>query len=371
MIKIEIVLFALLYMGLPGCNQKHIGSKQNNDSQPSTFFSENSFWNTPLGDNVEIDPRSDYWIGLLKEDASEQNFGINLREYTIPVYEVDSTVPFQKVHQITGRNWKFSHSRKFDSIGVPIPDNLLPSPGTDMHVAIVDWQKKMAWDMFLVRKREDGQWESATGMVYALDGPGVFELDQFPVKDNESIHRYGPGRAAGVPIIAGLIRYDEVIRGEINHKIAAGCRFVGYKEFAYPPATWTDGNFPGGIPEGAVIQLDPDLDLGQFDLLPGELAIAKTLQKYGMVLVDFTRGNVIYGEGLWPHPDRSWDGMVRTWHEPGSIRSIPLDHYWVLKVENPIYKGDTIKEYFQKDVREYEERMRNKRGALHKEVQDL
>ena len=343
LIGISIVLF--------GCAQ--------NEEESHEFFAPDSYWNTPIGDNVEIDPRSEYWIGLLKEDASEHNFGINLRQYTIPVYEVDSTVPLQKVHHIKRRsNWELSHSKMFDSIGVPIPDNLEPSPGTDKHTAIIDRQRKMVWDMFLVRKRDDGEWESATGMVYALDGPGVFELDQFEVKDNESIHGYGQGRAAGVPIIAGLIMYDEVICGEINHKIAAGCRFVGYKEFVYPPATWTDGNFPGGLPEGAIIQLDPELDLSQFDLLPGELAIAKALQEYGAVLVDFTRGNCLYGEGLWPHPDKSWDGVVRGWNQPGSIRSIPLDHYRVLKVENPVYKGDTIKEYFKKDVREYYERMK-------------
>jgi hypothetical protein len=360
--NLETALLAICWMSLNGCSLNQDKGKA--DGVPRSFFSDDSYWNTPLGDEVEIDPRSDYWIGLLKDDASGQNFGINLYEYTVPIYEVDSTVTLRKVHQIPDlRNWKLSHSRIFDSIGVPIPDNLEPSPGTDMHVAIVDRQKRLAWDLFLVRTREDGQWESATGMVYALDGPGVFQPDQFPVRDNESIHGYGPGRASGVPVIAGLILYDEVIRGEINHKIAAGCRFVGYKEFVYPPATWTDGNFPGGIPEGAIIQLDPDLDLSRFDLLPGERAIARALQHYGMVLVDFTRGNVLYGEGLWPHPGRSWEGIVRTWHEPGSILSIPLEHYRVLKVKHPVYKGDTIKEYFQKDVREYEERMRKQENT--------
>jgi len=334
-----------------------ISCQEQKEETPVRFFSDDSFWNTPIGENPEIDPRSDYWISLLEEDASQQNFGINLYEYTIPVYEVDSTTPLVKIDQFSRfSNTGSSQSPEFKEMGVPLPESFLPSPGTDAHLAIIDRDRKMAWDMFYVQKKDDGSWESATGMVYPLDGPGLFRLDQFDVKDNESIHKYGPGRAAGVPIIAGLILYDEVVSGKVEHKIAAGCRFVGYKEFVYPPATWTDGNFPNGIPEGSVIQLDPDLDLSQFDLLPGEKAIAVALQEYGASFVDFTRGNCFYGEGLWHKDDQSWKGVVRTWHEEGSIRSIPLRHYRFLKVEDPIHKGDTIKEYFQKDVREYEAR---------------
>lgn len=338
-----------------------LSSCQNNkdsaEQYPLRFFSDDSFWNTPIGEDPELDPRSDYWISLLEEDASEQNFGINLRQYTIPVYEVDSSTPLVKIGQFDDFDgWETSQSNEFREKGIPLPASFLPSPGEDAHLAIIDRDKQMAWDMFYVKQNEDGTWESATGMVYPLDGPGIFELDQFDVKDNETIHKYGPGRAAGVPIIAGLILYDEVVSGKVEHVIAAGSRFVGYKEFVYPPATWTDGNFPNGIPEGSMIQLDPDLDLSLFDLLPGEKAIAIALQKYGASFVDFTRGNCLYGEGLWHKENQSWDGLVRSWNEEGSIRSIPLKHYRFLKVKDPIYKGDTIKEFFQADHREYEAR---------------
>ena len=38
------------------------------------FFSETSFWNTPIPADAEIDPRSDEMIGYLKKDHSGQNF---------------------------------------------------------------------------------------------------------------------------------------------------------------------------------------------------------------------------------------------------------------------------------------------------------
>ena len=312
------------------------------------FFSETSFWNTPIPADAEIDPRSDEMIGYLKKDHSGQNFGINADEYTIPVYEVDETVPFVKVKQLEG----YSQSREFQEMGVPIPESFKPSPGGDMHATIIDRKRGLAWDMFYVKKDSAGDWASYTGMVVDLRGDGVFNPDSFPVKIGESIHQYGPSRAAGVPSFAGLIMYDEIQKGEINHKLACALRFVDFQRYVYP-AVWTDGNFKGGVPEGAVIQLDPNLDLSQFDLLPGDKAVAVALQKYGAVVVDFAAGNCLYAEGLWVHPGKSWKGLLRGWADyngKNGIESIPLDYYRVLKLENVQIGGDRIKDFFQQKL---------------------
>jgi hypothetical protein len=310
------------------------------------FFAKTSFWNQPIDDSAEIDQKSDYYISLLKKDHSHKNFGINLNRYTIPIYEVDSTIQFIKVGNHPLHNLR--HHPDFDSMGVPVPADLEPSPGSDQHVTIIDRGRKLAWDMFLVEKDSSGNWVSCTGVIVPLDGPGVLNKADFPVKDGESIHQYGPSRAAGVPSFAGTIMYDEVIAGEINHKLSCALRFVAYKEYVYP-AIWTDGNFKGGVPEGSVIQLDPALDLSKFDLLPGELTVARALQKYGAVVVDFAAGNVLYGEGLWIYPNKSWNGILREWD--GGICSIPLDHYRVLKNYNIQHGGDSLKDFFQDSLK--------------------
>lgn len=314
------------------------------------FFADDSFWNQPIAEDAETDPQSEYFIGLLKKDHSHKNFGINIKEYTIPIYEVDSSVPLVKVSNHP-RHLYYQHSPLFDSIGVPIPDDFKPSPGTDKHATIVDWSRKLAWDMFLVEQDSAGNWHSCTGMVVPLDGPGVFNPADFAVKNDESIHQYGPSRAAGVPSFAGTIMYDEIMAGEINHKLACALRFVAYKQHVFP-AIWTDGNFEGGIPEGAVIQLDPSLDLTPFNLTKAELVVAKALQKYGTVVVDYASGNCLYAEGLWIHSDKSWDGLLRDWD--GGISSIPLDHYRVLKLENVQHGGDRKKDFFKKQLEGWE-----------------
>jgi hypothetical protein len=343
--KNHCILF-IAFICLSGCGREQ--KRDENVSSFRRFFSDSSFWNQAIPDNAEIDPKSGYYISLLEKDPHFASFGINLRRYTIPVYETDSATEYFKIkrHYLSGeekQNWKtsretFGHGKEFDSLPVPVPRIAIPDTASDMHLSIIDWNSKTAWDMWGAKKLADGTWESNTGMRYPIDGPGVFDTSWFKVINGESIHFHGPGRAAGVPIIAGLIMYDEVKSGKVEHRIAAASRFNAFQEFVFP-ATWTDGMLVGGIPEGAVIQLDPQLDLSVFDLLPGEKAVAVALQKYGMVIVDWAGGNVIYGENLNNDKKRrSWDGVLRDWD--GGIIKIPLKHYRVLKLKNVIKKGD-------------------------------
>lgn len=317
------------------------------------FFSNESFWNQPIGMNAKIDTKSAYWISLLERDPSGENFGLNVDEYTIPIYEVDSNVQHIKINQIptllneNGEiDCEFGHSIEFDRVKFPMPDDALPSPGSDQHLAVYDRKRNLIWDMFLVRKDKNGEWESATGMVYPLDGDGVFNKKDFNVELGTSIHGHGPGVAAGMPIVAGVIRYSEIKQAKINHKLSGGVRFVGFQEFVYP-AIWTDGNFEGGIPEGAVIQLDPELDLNRYDLTAEEIIVAKALQEYGVVIVDFSAGSTIRVEYLDKSRGFTWRGKLRGWKEAGGIKSIPVSNYRVLEVGNKFKGGDKKKDFFK------------------------
>ena len=312
------------------------------------FFSDDSFWNTPISADAAADPRSGHFIDLLNCGGDTGlPFWFNIRTYTIPVYEVDARTPRHTVRQIevdpqrmAARRWGarstwFKHGPGFGR-DVPIPDHAIPDPEGDHHMAMVDWQAGMVWDMWMCRRRPDGEWESYTGMVYSLRSKGEWRTADFGVKDGESIHFHGPGRAAGVPIIAGLFMHEEIMAGEIRHKLAFATWHNAYKQFV-APATWTDGFRDGGIPEGAVMQLDPKLSPDDFKLSPAGRAIFRALQVYGMVNVDNARGNAIYGEGLYGHKDKSWEGVL----DPFEFRQIPLKHYRVLKLENVIPMGDS------------------------------
>lgn len=308
------------------------------------FFADDSFWNQPIPPGARVDPRTGRWIALLETEPSRENFLINCEQWTIPVYEVTSQTPLvrvglqaitpaEQVHWHTRRAY-FGHGKGFDM--VPIPGTASPDPKADSHMAVVDWGRNLVWDMWSLSRHPDATWTSATGMVYPADGPGVFSTGDLGVQDGDSVHFHGPSRAAGVPAVAGLIMYDEVMSGEIRHKIAAASRFCAFKEFVFP-AAWTDGFVEGGIPEGSLIQLDPGLDLGRFPLTPEERIVCVALQRYGMVLVDIAQGQPVYAEGLWGHPGESWRGRLRP---TGGLSSIPYRNYRVLETGPVTRQGD-------------------------------
>ena len=85
----------------------------------------------------------------------------------------------------------------------------MSDPGSDHYLAIIDWSTNTVWDMFYAIKQPDGSWMSATGMKYSLNGPGVFRTEDLNVENGESVHFHGPGRAAGVPIIAGYQKLEK------------------------------------------------------------------------------------------------------------------------------------------------------------------
>jgi len=309
------------------------------------FFSDDSFWNQPLTPEVETDKRNDDFLSRLAVKPGGP-FWINCNKYTIPVYDVDDSTPRHDVLQWEmepgRRPGRWAAREKYWSQGpgfgkaVPIPEDAKPDPGTDRHMALVDWKRGQIWDMWACRQRPDGRWESRTGMVYDAFGSGVWQTSDFAVQDGESIHFHGPGRASGVPIVAGLAMRWELLAGRIEHKIAMATWHNAYKQFVFP-ATWTDGFEDGGLPEGAVMQLDPALDLRQYDLSPAARALARAMQVYGMVNLDNAGGNVVYAEGLYGKPELTWDGIL----SPDELERIPLDKYRVIKLGSLIELGDS------------------------------
>jgi len=183
----------------------------------SRFFSPDSFWNTPIRPDTPTDPGSDRMIGLPEDKVGkDRGFWINCEYWSVPVYEVDGNTPRRTVHQrvlAPGETYKGGPFRQGPGFGrdVPVPPGARPSPESDQHLAVIDRERQLAWDMWGARWRADGELESFTGMCSRLDGPGVFDPTQFAIRDGESLHRYGPSRHAGFPAYAGLIMRDEIL----------------------------------------------------------------------------------------------------------------------------------------------------------------
>lgn len=94
-------------------------------------------------------------------------------------------------------------------------------------------------------------------------------------------------RGSGFVFLGGVIWPDELKSRRIEHALAFSYPFPK-SGGPVPPATDSDGESKrdNAIPEGALLQLNPKLDLGNLNLSPYEKTIAKALQEYGMILVD-------------------------------------------------------------------------------------
>ena len=310
------------------------------------IFSVDSFWNTPLPASATLHPDHARFLELTKEGTSSPGLHINLHEWTVPVYHAAPGTPLQKVAHRLREDWqgktfaansahnpaavaRDGHHPDFEA-GMPTPAAATADAQEDAHLAVIDQQARMAWDMWGAQKRPDGTWASCTGMRYSLDGSGVFDPAQFPVRNGESIHPHGPSRATGVPAIAGLIMHDELTAGHIAHKLLFACRSSGLLAHYFPPALWTDGGLPGGPPAGVILRLDPALDLAVLNLTPAARTVARALQEYGAALVDFAGGFTLGGEGLWNDPaDRSWHGLL----EEEDLFALGFEHFQFLAPE--------------------------------------
>lgn len=321
--------------------------------QHRRFFAASSFWNQRIEPDPEIDPESGDLLNFMAS-LDNRGFWVNLDKWAVPIYSVDRSTPRRKVFQrfrpgegllmkqsanYLRRGHPMGHGKEFaydaGQGNVPVPDNANADPKSDSHIALVDWNEGWIWEMWKARRLSDGNWQCNSGMKYRLDGSGVFDRGHFDVHDGESIHPYGPCRAAGVPLVAGAIMRHEIMDGRIEHKLGFATQAAGLQRFVYPPACWSDGGWRQGVPEGAVLQLDPGLDLEQFQLSRHALVVARALQEYGAVCVDVAVGHPLYAEGL--YNESGWNGILR--HQ--DLLQIRMCHYRVLKMKNVIRQGMT------------------------------
>ena len=293
-----------------------------------------STWNTLIPDLPAVDSRSDALVRSIGESGNGGEITSDPTRYTYPVYEADADTPR---HDVPCTWFKCTVVGEEDAErvevleDVPIPPWARPSAGSDGSMIIVDVETGTEYDLWKVTRREDGAWSVANGSVYNVRWDGMPEL-------------YG-SRGAGLPYLAGLVRHWEIAAGEIQHAIA----------FAYPnvardvcvwPASKTDGqsDAANALPEGARLQLDPDLteqDLRVMGLDETGLIIARALQRYGMIVVDVSRRPKIMVEDLTANSraEGSWSDP-ETLLTDTTIVAIPYTAFRVLSLPLPDVSGE-------------------------------
>lgn len=299
-------------------------------SLPSGFvaFSSTSPWNTPIPDKPAIDPNSNIMIGILKQKVGVLHG--NLLKWTVPLFVIDS----KKSPKVAVRTLSEHLDPAVDpgdtgiARDMPIPDGVWPEAESDAHMLLVDPKARKSWDFSRARKTSNG-WMASTISVWDLNGPGYkapFKGDYWWMVGS---------RGSGFPLIAGLIRPEEIEAGEIKHALVFGSSINrrssspgGKAELCSPTASRTDGTEDGTqyIAEGARLQLDPTLNLDTLNLSPATKIVARAMQKYGMYDGDNSADFSIVFQNLGPD-----GGKWKNYNFFQDLQNIPIDKFRVLK----------------------------------------
>lgn len=290
-------------------------------------FNDQSPWNTPITANASVDSNSAAMIQDFSMIAGQTEFWINIQDYSVPVYFVDSTaVPMVTVAASLGGTGFRTGAATGDAAGTgmaPIPSGAMPAAGTDMHLAIIDKTAQMEWGFW--DAVQSGSWTAGEASTLDLSADGV----RPPERSDPWWAGHGP-RACGFGLIAGLITMEEMQAGAIEHALVVAYSHIMSRYYT-PPASSAQGTTSDalptrGIPCGGRIQLDPSLNLTTLGLSPSGLAIATALQKYGAFVGDYSGATSLYADAS-SAAQAYWQGGAL---DNNSAQKIPLASFRVL-----------------------------------------
>ncbi len=225
-------------------------------------------------------------IGI--DDTMHADFGSGLYEGR-PI-----GIPYTTVGKGQGRvPVSFEYASESDRGPYPIPAGAPIEGGRnsdgDRHVIVVDRSRCRLYELFAAYPQDGGaRWSAGSGAIWNL-------------RSNRLRPRgWTSADAAGLPILPGLARFDEVKRGRIDHAL----RFTASqtrRAFVYPARHFasdlTDPNLPA---MGQRLRLKRGYDISSF---PRQTRVVlRALKRYGMILAD--NGAPWFVSGA-PHP--GWD----------------------------------------------------------------
>lgn len=250
-------------------------------------FPPDHIWNSPV-DGLPVHPSSQIYINAIGPDQPlHPDFGSGEWEgepIGIPFAIVPPDQPAVTI--------AFMYADESDPGPYPIPPQVPIEGGYesegDRHVLILARDSCLLYEIYAAYPQPDGTWRAGSG--------AVFDLRSYQLRPQE----WTSADAAGLPILPGLVRYDEVAQGEIRHAI----RFTAprtQRAYVWPARHFaSDSRDPSLPPMGLRLRLRADFDLSPF--APEVQVILRALKRYGMILADNGAAWFISGA-----PDARWD----------------------------------------------------------------
>jgi len=200
-------------------------------------------------------------------------------------------IPFDVVSKATPRSRvSFTYADESERGPYPIPAHVHIEGGGDRHALLVDRSSCKLYELFALQRSGSG-WKAGSGAIWNLRRPKLRPAG------------WTSADAAGLPIMPGLLSYDEVKSGSVDHAI----RFTtNVTDASYVwPARHAASNVHSAAypPMGARFRLSAKYN--PKGLTPATKVVLKAMQKYGLILAD--NGSPWYFQGV---ADSRWPDTV-------------------------------------------------------------
>jgi len=281
-------LAALILLAAIACGRPGVTAAQAPTLGGCQILPADNLWNTPI-DKLPLDSHSlEYVKNIGPNTPLHPDFGSG--QYG------DYGIPFNIVPQGQAKvPISFDYADQSDPGPYPIPTNPKIEGGSDRHILVLEQGVCRLYETWASSSDGHGGWNAGSGAIFDLKS-NALRTDTWTSAD-----------AAGLPILPGLTRYDEVLAGAINHalRFTAPCTADFYiwpaRHKAMPdncPATPPAGTRVP--PMGLRFRLKASLNIAGFS--HDTQIILTALKKYGMIVAD--NGSSWYVSGA---PDTHWD----------------------------------------------------------------
>ncbi len=278
---------------------------------PFPLFPTTNWWNLDVS-GAPVDSNSAAFIAFINNSGTRRlhpDFGGDVSPgsvemYGMPYVVVDGTQPKKAVTFLySSESDGVDHATDTSYPFYPIPDQAITQPhwieggepgnqdlrsSSDRHLLIVDRDNKYLYELYNVFF--DGtSWQGGSGAFFDMN------------TNNRRPDGWTSADAAGLAILAGLVRYDEVYGpDEIGHAFRVTVRSTNGDVY---PASHRAGSTSGALPMGARLRLKAGKDISSF---PADAQkIFRAMKKYGLLVAD--NGSDMYITGTY---DNRWNNDV-------------------------------------------------------------
>jgi hypothetical protein len=273
---------------------------------PLPLFPPGNWWNADIR-SAPVDPQSAAFISYLGGSGRgmHPDFGGDSGDSDAPIYGIPYVVVSgtQPLVPVT-----FDYDDESDvgapgrPAGYPIPEEAKtqqkwiegglagsdPNADGDRHMLLVDRDHRILYELYALQW-SGTRWEAGSGATFPLDA------------NSRRPEGWTSADAAGLAILPGLVRYDEVFGAEpIRHALRVTVRRTNGYVF---PASHRAGDTVGALPMGARLRLKASVDLSRFPASARK--IFEAMKTYGLIVAD--NGSDLYVSGTY---DVRWDNDV-------------------------------------------------------------